>query len=164
LIKTISERSRASLTIVGDDDQAIYEWRGATPEYILDPVRFFGVKFDTSTLATNYRSPKNIVDFAQKLIANNARRVPKQIRASRNEEASIVVKKTSDIAEAPDLVYNEVKEVVGAGGSPSKVGNNRPKAKSTDTISGLFRRKIYPFVRPKIFKFLWATLSIDCCV
>src|SRR5262249_21330168 len=100
---------------------AIYEWRGATPEYILDPVRFFGVKFDTSTLATNYRSPKNIVDFSQKLIANNTRRVPKQIRASRNQEASIVVKKTSDITEALDVVYNEVKEVVGNGGSPSKV-------------------------------------------
>ncbi len=42
LIKGIAQRHRATLTIVGDDDQAIFEWRGATPEYILHPEQYLG--------------------------------------------------------------------------------------------------------------------------
>jgi DNA helicase II / ATP-dependent DNA helicase PcrA len=121
LIKAIAERSRAGLTIVGDDDQAIYEWRGATPEYILDPGRFFGTPFDTFTLATNYRSPKNIVDFCQSLIAHNIRRVAKSIKANRAEDATIEILKTSTLSLALELTFDEVKTVVGAGNSPSKV-------------------------------------------
>ena len=82
LIKTIADRHRASITIVGDDDQAIFEWRGATPEYILHPERYFGTKFQTVTLETNYRSPQNIVAHSQKLIQYNKRRVKKAISAA----------------------------------------------------------------------------------
>ena len=45
LIKVIAERNRSTLTIIGDDDQAIFEWRGATPEYILHPEEYFGIPF-----------------------------------------------------------------------------------------------------------------------
>src|SRR5690606_24245469 len=61
LVKCIVDRHRATITLVGDDDQAIFEWRGTTPAYILEPDRFFAGKFQTFTLQTNYRSPANIV-------------------------------------------------------------------------------------------------------
>ena len=82
LIKAIVERNQATLTIVGDDDQAIFEWRGASPEYILKPHQYFGVQFKDYLLKTNYRSPSNIVRHSQKLIAHNRNRVSKQVRAS----------------------------------------------------------------------------------
>ena len=37
LVRAIADRNRATITIAGDDDQAIFEWRGASPEYILEP-------------------------------------------------------------------------------------------------------------------------------
>ena len=82
LISAIRERTNAVLTIVGDDDQAIYEWRGGTPEYILDPSSAFGVPFDTKTLEVNYRSAANIIERSQKLISHNERRQSKTIRAA----------------------------------------------------------------------------------
>ena len=82
LVKAIVERNRATVTIAGDDDQAIFEWRGATPEYILNPERYFDSPFTTYILGVNYRSPHNSVDHSQRLIANNERRVPKQIKAA----------------------------------------------------------------------------------
>jgi DNA helicase-2/ATP-dependent DNA helicase PcrA len=121
LIKAITDRSRASLTIVGDDDQAIFEWRGATPEYILQPDAFFGVKFETHTLAVNYRSPANIVSRSQALIAHNSRRVLKDTRAYRQDEASIVIHKTRSINETLEHVYKFVQDHIGTGKSPSRV-------------------------------------------
>jgi DNA helicase-2/ATP-dependent DNA helicase PcrA len=121
LVKAIVERNRATITICGDDDQALFEWRGATPEYILDPSRFFGKKFSTFTLSRNYRSPKNIVEHAQKLIANNTRRVEKEITADRKEIAEIDVRATTDLDEAMELVYAESQSSIGRGESPSRV-------------------------------------------
>lgn len=121
LLKAITERNKATITIVGDDDQALFEWRGATPEYILDPARFFGFDFKTFTLATNYRSPANIVDLSQRLIAHNTRRVEKKIRSNGSDQATIAIHATSDLSEAMKLVYSEVKQFVGRGNSPARV-------------------------------------------
>jgi DNA helicase-2/ATP-dependent DNA helicase PcrA len=121
LIKVIVARNKASITIVGDDDQAIFEWRGATPEYILNPNPYLEANFSTFTLATNYRSPKNIVELSQILIANNNRRVNKLIRPSRNDNAQIEVRKTNSLDEAMRLVYSEVQRSIGQGQSPSHV-------------------------------------------
>jgi DNA helicase-2/ATP-dependent DNA helicase PcrA len=121
LIKVITERNRATITIVGDDDQALFEWRGATPEYILNPRRFFGFDFDTFTLATNYRSPANIVSLSQQLIRHNTRRVEKKIRSYGSQEATINIISTDDLNESMDLVYSEVKQLIGSGQSPSRV-------------------------------------------
>lgn len=121
LLKAIVERNRASITIVGDDDQALFEWRGATPEYILDPGRFFEKKFSTFTLSKNYRSPKNIVERSQSLIAHNTRRVEKSIYPDRMEEATIEVRATRDLNEAMELVYTEAERSVERGQSPSRV-------------------------------------------
>jgi len=121
LIKAIAERNRATLTIVGDDDQALFEWRGATPEYILEPQKYFGTAFQTFTLNTNYRSPKNIVERSQLLIAHNERRVKKDTRAFQNTQAEINVRKVEDLAEGMDLVVAEVERARNEGTSPSRV-------------------------------------------
>ena len=84
LIKVIAERNQATITVMGDDDQAIFEWRGATPEYILNPQRYFGFPFVDYQLGVNYRSPKNIVELSQSLISHNKNRFHKNVKASEN--------------------------------------------------------------------------------
>ena len=121
LIKAISERNRAYLTIAGDDDQAIFEWRGATPEYIIDPDRFLGRKFTTHLLRVNYRSPRNIVEHSQLLIQNNSRRVNKDVRSSSSKRAKIELRKVENITAALDFVNCLVTHVIEEGKSPSRV-------------------------------------------
>ena len=121
LIRAIAERNRASITLAGDDDQAIFEWRGATPEYILDPAKFFGSDFQTYTLSVNYRSPANIVEHSQRLISNNSRRVPKQIAASQSNEARIEITRTDSLMDSLNYVYNMVDKSISQGESPSRV-------------------------------------------
>lgn len=106
LIKAIRERTNATMTIVGDDDQAIYEWRAGTPEYILNPDVMFQIPFETKILQVNYRSPANMIHMSQQLISHNKRRVPKQTQAqlSPPEDATIeVINPTGDIDSLHEL-------------------------------------------------------------
>jgi DNA helicase-2/ATP-dependent DNA helicase PcrA len=68
--------------VVGDDDQSIYRFRGASRASL----ERFRVRFPealTVTLGRNYRSSRRIVTAAATLIANNEARLPKELRASR---------------------------------------------------------------------------------
>src|SRR3989344_4134995 len=68
----LAERHR-NIFVVGDGDQAIYGWRGAKMEHILEvEERYRGAK--TIALSTNYRSTKTLVGAANTVIEKNVRR------------------------------------------------------------------------------------------
>ena len=67
-----------SLYVVGDPDQTIYTWRGANQKIILDFNKDFPLA-ETIILDRNYRSTKPILNAANKLIAHNKKRVPKDL-------------------------------------------------------------------------------------
>ncbi len=66
---------------VGDDDQTIYGYAGATPRWLVDFERWFPGSAAHS-LEVNYRCPPAIVTAASNLLSRNAVRVPKVIRAA----------------------------------------------------------------------------------
>jgi ATP-dependent DNA helicase Rep len=61
---------RGSLTVVGDDDQSIYAWRGAQPENLALLAQDFP-RLNVIKLEQNYRSSNNILSAANELIKNN---------------------------------------------------------------------------------------------
>lgn len=70
-----------SYTAIGDDDQTIYQWRGANPRYILDfAERYSATKFP---LTTNFRCPMGVIALADQVIERNTVREPKHLQASR---------------------------------------------------------------------------------
>jgi DNA helicase-2/ATP-dependent DNA helicase PcrA len=71
-------RSDTSIYVVGDPDQTIYTWRGANQNIILNFEKEYP-NVETIILNENYRSTKTILDAANKLIANNKKRVPKDL-------------------------------------------------------------------------------------
>ncbi|MCB0325778.1 MAG: UvrD-helicase domain-containing protein [Bdellovibrionales bacterium] len=68
-----------NLCVVGDDDQSIYAFRGATIQNILNFREDFP-DAETVTLDLNYRSTETILSAANSLIARNRKRQPKQMR------------------------------------------------------------------------------------
>lgn len=71
-----------SLCVVGDEDQAIYSWRGATVSNIIN----FAKDFPTTirfTIEQNYRSVQPILDVANTVIEHNTERIPKQLWSDR---------------------------------------------------------------------------------
>ncbi len=69
---------------VGDDDQVIYGYAGATPDYLVNFNRYFHFS-SAYILDTNYRCPAAIVDAAGHLLGRNKLRVVKQIRSVQAE-------------------------------------------------------------------------------
>ncbi|MER9134735.1 ATP-dependent helicase [Mesorhizobium sp. M0830] len=120
LVRKIVDLHKADLTIVGDDDQAIFEWRGATPHYILQPDQHFDREFSTHILERNYRCPRNLVAASQKLIVNNKRREDKRVVAMQTVDAEVQIVRSDRFVESIDAVMDEVR---------SFLASNRPNAK-----------------------------------
>jgi DNA helicase-2/ATP-dependent DNA helicase PcrA len=72
---------------VGDDDQVIYGYAGANPDFLIDFDTFFPSAAD-HPLEVNYRCPPIVVDGARTLLAHNRRRVAKVMRAGREPESA----------------------------------------------------------------------------
>jgi len=109
-LNVISKINKSDLCVVGDDDQAIYEWRGASPDFILDPGYFIGKKYETHILETNYRCPKNIVKYSQRLIKHNHRRVDKNVCAVLTNDAKINVVHERSVHDSVDYVLKFVQK------------------------------------------------------
>lgn len=120
LIKKLHEVNRSSLTIVGDDDQAIYEWRGSTPHFILKPELYFEASFENYILSTNYRSPRNIVQHSIQLIEKNIFRIPKSINSKTNVDADIIIQKFETHIDSIDYIKDIAKEA-NQNGSPKQL-------------------------------------------
>jgi len=81
-----------NLFIVGDDDQSIYQFRGARPEIMLQFPKDYPVA-EQVLLNYNYRSQENIVKAAGRLISNNGKRYPKEILATKTTTVPVFTEK-----------------------------------------------------------------------
>jgi DNA helicase II / ATP-dependent DNA helicase PcrA len=75
--------SGAGVTVVGDDAQSIYSFRAATVENILGFPALYQPAAEVVTLEENYRSTQGVLDAANALIAEGARRYRKTLKATR---------------------------------------------------------------------------------
>lgn len=82
---TILSGGLGNLCVVGDPDQAIYEWRGSKPQLFVD--------FESDTdiiLNQNYRSTPDILGVANAIIDHNRDRVPKELFTQRPKAVRVV--------------------------------------------------------------------------
>lgn len=104
-----------NLFIVGDPDQAIYEWRGANPKIFVD----FKAKTDI-ILNENYRSTPDILDVANRIIENNKNRVPKDLFTVKLNERQPVHLHSKSEKEEAEFIANRISEGIKEGMTPNQ--------------------------------------------
>ena len=105
-----------NITVVGDDDQSIYSWRGSDYRNILNFERDFpgATKFK---LEENYRSTQAILRAANELVANNETREPKTLFSSKGEGEPVTVFLAETERAEARYVVEKIKELVRDGAS-----------------------------------------------
>ncbi len=105
--------------VVGDDDQAIYGWRGAKVENVQKFLQDFpGAR--TIRLEQNYRSTANILDAANAVIANNPERLGKQLWTDSGEGETIDLYAAYNEIDEARYVIQRIRQWVNDGGSWSE--------------------------------------------
>lgn len=106
LVRLLTEEHR-QVTVVGDDDQSVYSWRGADIGNILS----FEDDFPDATvvrLEQNYRSYGRILEAANALVAHNRGRKPKTLWTDRGPGEAVVLLECRDEHEEARLVCEEI--------------------------------------------------------
>ncbi len=112
--------SHNNLCVVGDDDQSIYGWRGATIKNILNFSEHFE---DTKVvkLEENYRSTDTILDHANQLIEHNRDRLGKKLVGTRQKGDSIRIYESHDENEETRKIIDDIKKLLDSGISAKDV-------------------------------------------
>lgn len=107
LVSLLAAKYR-NLCVVGDDDQSIYKFRGATIENILSfEEQFAGCR--TVRLEQNYRSTQNILGAANSVIANNEARKTKTLWTDKGGGELITLYKSPDEQREAAFVAEKIK-------------------------------------------------------
>ena len=99
-----------NLCVVGDDDQCIYQWRGADIRNILDFENDFRNVF-TIRLEQNYRSDGHILKLANSVIKNNKARKSKALWTEKSDGAKITYKRLEDEKQEAWWIGSEIERL-----------------------------------------------------
>jgi DNA helicase II / ATP-dependent DNA helicase PcrA len=116
LVKQLARR-HGNLCVVGDDDQAIYGWRGADVRHMLA----FQEDFPGTTLVKleqNYRSTQVILDAANGVIAENAARLGKTLFTARQGGEAVILLAAADERDEAEWLAGEFTRLAAEGDVP----------------------------------------------
>ncbi len=134
-----------NLCVVGDDDQAIYRWRGARVENFLT----FQDRYRDAEIVemeTNFRSTQTVVGGASAVVSNNANRIPKEMAATQEGELGDVYRLVfEDQSQEINFVIRRIRELVG---TVYEDPQGRSSRLSYGDVAILFRvhRSMQPFL------------------
>jgi DNA helicase-2/ATP-dependent DNA helicase PcrA len=126
MLRLLAGEGAPGISVVGDDDQAIYRWRGAAANLLA-----FRELYPTArlvVLAENHRSTQPILDAASRLVAyNNPHRlevmagIDKRLRAPRGDGRAVRHLHFDTVSAESDAVAAMVEERLGAGYRPRDI-------------------------------------------
>ncbi len=165
-----------NICVVGDDDQALYRFRGATVENFLDFRKKCAESLKTDVKAIpldiNYRSKSEIVEVSQKLLntiswqdpknkKNSFRITDKEIKAGRKDEGPAVFKtEGGEVEYCADLIAEKCKEMLDRGvvQTPSQMAflfnSVAPTGKAVQAMQSALEEKGFQIYSPRSENFL----------
>ena len=144
LVRCLSHRT-GSITVVGDEDQSIYKWRGADIRNILDfESDHAGAR--VVKLEQNYRSTGNILRAANAIIARNAERRPKRLFTEAGDGERIVLFEGETERDEADFVAGRIAAALQEGMSPRDFAVFYRTNAQSRVLEDAFRARDLPYV------------------
>jgi len=101
-----------NITVVGDDDQSIYGWRGANIDNILTNFKDTFPKAIEVKLEKNYRSTQRILDGAWSVVSNNTNRAEKKLVATKGLGEKISLISTGSDEDEANAICDSIKSEI----------------------------------------------------
>lgn len=134
-----------NLFVVGDDDQAIYSFRGASPKIMLNFTSYYPSARKV-LLEINFRCSGNVVKESLKVIGENEQRFSKEILAHHEAKAEVGYRKFETVFEEYRYLCEEIEQLLSTGVKPSEITCIfRTNQNMTGLAECLARRRL-PFV------------------
>lgn len=133
-----------SVTVVGDDDQSIYAWRGASADNLLDFLHTFPGA-ETVRLEQNYRSTKTILEAANAVIEQNPGRLEKRLFSTGAVGPSIRIHGCHDERDEARTIVREIERFIGNGLSPTQIAVLYRTNAQSRPIEEALRRQRRPY-------------------
>lgn len=119
IAKYLTEEHR-NICAVGDADQNIYSWRGATIENIMNFERDYG-ESTVITLEKNYRSTKNILSAANSVIEKNTLRKKKKLYTDNDSGDKISMIVSYSEGDEARAIADEARKIISEGGNAQEI-------------------------------------------
>lgn len=119
LVRTLAGPA-AEVFAVGDDDQTIYGYSGASPDWLVHFTRFFPGAAD-HRLTINYRCPPSVVSAATNLLSHNRNRVPKEVAAPPARTADADALSVNPNLDPQRALVTHVEALLSAGAEPQNI-------------------------------------------
>ena len=105
-LRILSEKHK-NITVVGDDDQSIYRWRGAEIRNILDFEKDYP-RCSKFRLEQNYRSTQNILSAAHSVVEKNRQRHPKKLWTEKHDGEKVTILEVADEIEEARYIVEKI--------------------------------------------------------
>lgn len=142
LIRLLADKHK-NICVVGDDDQSIYKFRGATIENILSFEKSFKNAM-VIRLEQNYRSTQTILDAANAVIANNVTRKEKTLWTENSKGEKITVFTADSERSEAQFIADTVMKGVAAGRKFSDYAVLYRMNAQSNSVEGVFARAGIP--------------------
>lgn len=130
------------LTVVGDDNQSLYSWRGADVGALKNFMSDFNPK--VTQLVENYRTTGTILEAAQDVISKNEDRISTNLTPSREEGNPIIYREVANEKDEAFFIAKEIKDAISRGAAPGSIAIlTRTNAQHAIINRELASRKIF---------------------
>lgn len=144
LVKLMAAKER-NLTVVGDDFQSIYAFRGSDIRNILEFLNDYPDAFEIK-LEENYRSTKTIVQAANEVIAKNKEQKPKTLYTSNKEGEKIRYIEAEFNLDEAEKIAQTIKELVAKGKTYKDIAIFYRHHADSSVFESVFVKERIPFV------------------
>jgi len=136
-LRMLSEEHR-NLFVVGDDDQSIYAFRGARPDFLLQfPMLYPDAQ--RVTLNTNYRSTDRVIALAERVISNNEVRFAKEMHGTGIDGDKVTFFLADDVTAEADRIAEKIADLMDEGVALSEMA----VIYRSNLQGGVFARALY---------------------